>query len=112
MISEEKMYKLKITQIAKNDIKDCYDYIYEILKNDISANSLLDKIEIAFKSLQIDPEHFPKTNDDFLDLIGIRYIKINNYLCFYTIDNEKNEINIIRFMYGKRNWKEILKDLP
>ena len=94
------------------DIGDCYDSIYDVLKNEISANMMLDKIESSFKALEIDPEHFPKTNDDFLDLLNIRYIQINNYLCFYNINNDSHEINIIRFMYGKRDWKEILKNLP
>ena len=109
---EEKMHRIKVTQKAKNDIRDCYDYIYDVLKNEISANSMLDKIENAFRALELDPLHFPKTNDDFLDLLDIRYIQINNYLCFYNINNELSEINIIRFMYGKRDWKEILKNLP
>jgi plasmid stabilization system protein ParE len=106
------VFKIIISIKAKKDIKDCYDYIYDVLKNEIAADLLLDKIEKSFRLIEIDPEHFPETNDDFLDLLDIRYIQVGNYLCFYNICNEKNEINIIRFMYGKRDWKEILKNLP
>ena len=40
---------------------------------------------------------------------GIRFVIINNYLAFYTIDEEKQTVIIVRFLYQKSNWTAILR---
>ena len=40
---------------------------------------------------------------------GIRFVIINNYLAFYTIDEEKQTVIIVRFLYQKSNWTSILR---
>jgi hypothetical protein len=30
-------------------------------------------------------------------------------MMFYTIDEDKNTVSVIRFLYGHRNWKRILE---
>jgi hypothetical protein len=52
--------------------------------------------------------------DKYLASLGIRSIKVNNYLIFYEIDeSEDNEnVNVYRFVYGKRDWAKILKERP
>ena len=34
---------------------------------------------------------------------------VKNYLAFYVIDDEKQIIHMIRFLYGKRDWLPILR---
>jgi toxin ParE1/3/4 len=34
---------------------------------------------------------------------------VNNYLAFYTIDEEKKTVIIVRFLYQKSNWTSILR---
>ncbi len=34
---------------------------------------------------------------------------VDNYLIFYTIDETKRQIQILRFLYAKSNWLAILK---
>ena len=40
---------------------------------------------------------------------GIRFVIINNYLAFYTIDERKQIVTIVRFLYQKSNWNSILR---
>jgi len=42
---------------------------------------------------------------------GIRFVIINNYLAFYTIDEEKQTVIIVRFLYQKSNWTSILRQI-
>ncbi|MCI6163898.1 MAG: type II toxin-antitoxin system RelE/ParE family toxin [Lachnospira sp.] len=34
---------------------------------------------------------------------------INNYLIFYTVDEGKQTVIIVRFLYQKSNWTSILR---
>ncbi|MFR5502265.1 MAG: type II toxin-antitoxin system RelE/ParE family toxin, partial [Lachnospira pectinoschiza] len=40
-----------------------------------------------------------------------RFVIINNYLAFYTIDEEKQTVIIVRFLYQKSNWTSILRQI-
>ena len=50
--------------------------------------------------------------DEFLASLGIRSIKVKNYLIFYNIEEDENNkyVNAISFMYNKRDWINILKE--
>ena len=41
---------------------------------------------------------------------GIRFLRIKNYIAFYLIDDAREMIYVIRFLYGKSNWASILKN--
>ena len=50
-----------------------------------------------------------------LSSFEIRSIKVNNYLLFFSIEEDEKEIkdiNIITFMYSKRDWIKILSEKP
>ncbi|MDR3338399.1 MAG: type II toxin-antitoxin system RelE/ParE family toxin [Treponema sp.] len=34
---------------------------------------------------------------------------VKNYMLFYTINEEEKIVTVIRFLYGHRDWKNILK---
>jgi plasmid stabilization system protein ParE len=103
-------YSLNITDIAEEDILSTVRYIANVLKNSIAANTLLDEIEKHEKILEDTPGIYPFVHDEYLAGRGLKYVKIKNYLLFYIID-EKNEIvNVIRFLYGRRDWKNILRN--
>jgi mRNA-degrading endonuclease RelE of RelBE toxin-antitoxin system len=37
-------------------------------------------------------------------------IKIKNYVLYFNVDEKKNTINALRFLYNKRDWLNILKE--
>ena len=49
--------------------------------------------------------------DKYLASLGYRLINVKNYMIFYIIDEDEKYIKIIRFLYNKRNWMSLLKDL-
>ena len=69
----------------------------------------------AMKILSYQNEHFSeyrtKSVQEFRFELskGIRFVIINNYLAFYTIDKEKQTVIIVRFLYQKSNWTSILR---
>jgi len=102
-------YSLNITDLAEEDILATVRYISGALKNPIAANNLLDEIELHEKILEDTPNIYPFVNDEYLSEKGLKYIRIKNFLMFYIIDEGTRIVNVIRFLYARRNWKDILK---
>lgn len=102
-------YIIHITATAGRDIIRAADYIEFILKNPTTAEHLLDVTTQQINSLADLPEKFRLVDDPVLASWGIRFIVVNNYLAFYTIDKEKQIVIIVRFLYHKSNWNSILR---
>ena len=103
------MYSVNITDIAEEEILSTVKYISGELKAPKAANNLLDEIEKHEKILEKTPNIYPKVPDDYLAVKGIRFVIIRNYLMFFTIDENEKKVNVIRFLYGRRDWKNLLK---
>jgi len=101
-------YSINITDLAEEDILATVKYISNSLKNPIAANNLLDEIERHENILGETPSIYPYVNDEYLSEKGLKYVVIKNYLMFFTIDENNKIVNVIRFLYGRRDWKNIL----
>ena len=102
-------YSIHITATAERDIMRAADYIEFTLKNPTAADHLLDAVTEQINSLTHMPEKLSLVDDTVLASWGIRFIIVNNYLAFYTIDKEKQQVIVVRFLYQKSNWNAILR---
>lgn len=102
-------YQVHITFTAEHDIMCAADYIKFTLKNSDAAVNLLDAVTEQIGSLADLPQKFRLVDDPVLAGWGIRFVIINNYLAFYTINEEKQTVIIVRFLYQKSNWTSILR---
>ena len=102
-------YQIHITPTAEHDIVRAADYIEFTLKNPEAADNLLDVVTEQIEALADFPQKFRLVDDPVLTSWGIRFVIINNYLAFYMIDEEKQTIIIVRFLYQKSNWTSILR---
>lgn len=94
-------WNIHITQEAEQDLNAAADYIEYVLKNHIAADNLIDEAEDKIQKLTTDAEIHQIVSDEILKSWSIRFIRIKNYLVFYTIDKEMNTVYIIRFLYEK-----------
>ena len=101
-------YEVEITKAAEQDIEEIFTYISEKLYNSTSAMRMVELLDKNIKALADSPEGYPLVKDDYLRSIGIRFIPIKNYIVFYTFDKTQSKVCVVRVLYGKRNWKEIL----
>ena len=104
------MYFVNITDIAEEEILSTLKYISDELKAPKAANDLLDEIERHEEILGKTPNIYPKVPDEYLAIKGMKFIVIKNYLMFFTVDKDAKIVNVIRFLYGRRDWKNILKN--
>jgi plasmid stabilization system protein ParE len=103
------MYFVDITDVAENDILSTADYIANVLKAPIAANNLLDELEKIEHTLAETPYVYPKVPDDYLAEKGLRFVMVKNFILFYTVNDEEQKVYGIRFLYGRRDWKNILR---
>ena len=103
------MYSLAITDIAEEDILETVSYITNVLKAPAAANNLLDEIERHEEILENTPNIYPFVPDEYLAQRGLKFTRIKNYLLFYTINEDEKIVTVIRFLYARRDWKNILK---
>ena len=102
-------YQVHITSTAEHDIMRAADYIEFTLKNPTATDNLLDVATEQIGSLADLPQKFRLVDDPLLASLGIRFVIINNYLIFYTVDEGKQTVIIVRFLYQKSNWTSILR---
>ena len=102
-------YEIVVTDIAREELEEIYDYIYNNLSNENAANKLMDKIEQAIFTLEENPYkcveiHIRQSNDVYRKLI------VDNYIVLYDVDEEYKQVVIYRAIYGKRNYLKIIEE--
>jgi len=110
------MYTLVFSKVFEDDIDLCYNYIKDNLEAPMAAENLMTELYEKLNHIKEKPYSRPLVHDEFLSSLGVRSIKVKNYLIFYFIeedvkDNDKNYVNLISFMYNKRDWINILKEI-
>jgi len=98
-------YKIAIYPSAQNDLLEVKDYFENKLKT--TPNKLFQKFYDSLDLLETNPLIHPLIIDTYLERLGYRMYPIDNFLVFYVIEND--EIQIHRFLYGKRDYLLILK---
>ena len=101
-------YSINITRSAEQDLNEADDYIEYVLKNPTAADDLLENVFKKISQLESNPFIHSIADDPVLKAWQIRFVAIKNYLAFYTIDEQEGIVYIVRFLYGKRNWIQIL----
>ncbi|MCL2068045.1 MAG: type II toxin-antitoxin system RelE/ParE family toxin [Treponema sp.] len=104
------MYSVNITEIAEEDILSTIKYISDELKAPKAANDLLNEIEKHEEILGRTPNIYSKVPDEYLATKGLKFVIIKNYLMFFTVEEDEKLVNVIRFLYGRRDWKNILTE--
>lgn len=100
------MANIKFTPKALNDLVEIKAYIAEELGSEISATNTVGKITKKIRMLA----DFPEIGEPLQSVINIdtayRFVVCGNYIAFYRYEND--EVKIIRVLYGRRNYLQIL----
>lgn len=97
-------YQIRLLKIAEEDFTEIISYI--AAENSLVASKLADKIEKKLELLSENPKLGRIPRDEEIRNLGYRYIIIQNYIIFYTID--KRTILIHRILHSARNYKSML----
>ena len=98
-----------MTETVRENLQEIKGYIWRELCNPIAAEETVNGIITKIISLNIFPQRQPQLDDKLNKSKGLRMLPYKNYLIFYYCDMEKNVVYIIRVLYGKCNWKCMMK---
>ena len=101
-----KKYNIEYSKDSKQDLIGIKQYIKYNLQEPETAQKLISKIRKEINNLKNNPEIYAIIVDDIIKKLEIRKLIVDNYIIFYKIQN--NNIQIVRIMYGRRNWMNLL----
>ena len=101
-------YNIEITEPAENDLYEIGSYIVEELLEPDIAKKVINKIGDAILSLEDMPLRNGVVADEKLALQAIRKIFVDNYIVFYIVTEENKTVTIVRILFGRRDWINLL----
>ena len=105
---ERQRYRLNISPVFLEDVERIYNYISVELVAIIAADNLLKLIKQVLENLEYYPYMGNEIQRKVFGNMRYRKINVNNYLIFYFINENKNEINIMRMIYGARHYEGLI----
>lgn len=101
-------YRVTITEKAINDIIEISNYITNIFLDNEATDRLVHKMKVAIQSLTNMPKWNALLKDEELKIKGIRMSIVENYIIFYICSDRDMEVSIIRVLYSKRDWQNLI----
>jgi len=102
--------KIVYTNTARRDLREIYEYVaYTILVPD-TAKVLSEEIMGEVRSLESLPERNPLYRDEPWHSQGVRFLRVKNYLVFYTVNPDADTVSVARIMYGGRDISRQLEE--
>lgn len=104
------MAEIRFSPEAITDLQQMKAYITEELCNEQAAIGMVAKITKRIRQLS----DFPESGAPLSSIVDFetdyRFLACGNYTAFYRIENQT--VNIIRVLYGRRNFMQILFGEP
>lgn len=104
----EKIYSLKFTPKASEDLEHIFIYISRNLFVEIAADNLLERIESSIMRLKNFPYSGSFVMDEPLKNRGYRKLIVDNYVAFYLVNEPEKQVVIMRILYGAQNYQKLL----
>jgi len=104
------VYTPIVSKLYDNDILSSAEYIADVLQNPAAANRLVDEAKKNFIEVLENPRCRPLVYDEFLARLDYRFAIVKNFLLFYIIGNDNVHVKIVRFLHGRQDWMNILKE--
>lgn len=102
------MYNVQITEPAEKDLYEIGMYISKELLEHETAKKVISKIAAGINSLENMPLRNAIVTDERLAYNGIRKIIVDNYIIFYVVNEEGKTVTIVRILYSRRDWLNLL----
>ncbi|MEQ8154228.1 MAG: type II toxin-antitoxin system RelE/ParE family toxin [Clostridiaceae bacterium] len=101
-------YDIQITEPAEKDLYETGAYISKKLLEPETAKKVISRIAQEITSLEDMPLRNALVDDERLAYKGIRKTVVDNYIIFYIVTEESKTVTIIRILYGRRDWMNLL----
>ena len=99
----EKLYTVKTTSQAEEQIQEIIHYIAHELKAPDAALHLLDTLEASFISLTQFPQRVALVEEEPWRNNGIHRLPVKNFLVYFWIDEDNMNVQVTAVIYDKRD---------
>lgn len=97
-----------VSPAAHKDLDDIRNYISVKLCNPTAAERVITNIISAVKTLREQPFIGAQLNSKIEFDTPLRYLVNGNYLVFYSVDVDNDKVEIVRIIYGRRDYAKII----
>ena len=97
-----------LTAEAENDIEEIFRYIAFTLIEPAVAWNQTERIRRGIGKLSFMPERCHIIDEEPWKTRGVRRLNIDNYAAFYVLDKDSYCVNVVRVLYGGRDFSDIL----
>lgn len=101
-------YSIDISKLAERDIWDTVSYIQEVLFQPESAKRIYRSIKEQISSLSTMPNRYAVIAEEPYTSMGVRKVCAENYLIFYIVNEKTKTVSIIRVLYNRREWHNLI----
>jgi toxin ParE1/3/4 len=101
------MYTIKYNEESLQELQEIFDYI--AIDSRKRAIDYMEKMSKCIEQLSVFPNIGSKGKYHEFQEYGIRMLPFENYLIFYIIKEQKQEIGIIHVLHGSREYIELFK---
>ena len=104
-------YKIKITKQAYAQMEVIGRYIAFELLSPETADKLLSLLKEEISSLSFMPERFTFTEEEPWRSKGVRKMSVKNYIIYYIICKEANEVRITAVLHARQDQQKELSNM-
>ena len=97
-----------MTHVASDDLRGITAYITNELREPTVAKRIIAEIKEVVMSLKTMPNRYSMIDEESSAIKGIRKTIVDNYIIFFIVSEENNTVTIIRILYGRRDWVNLL----
>ena len=102
-------YNYVLTESAEADVDEAFDYIANELVNPDAASAFADELEEKLEEICKTPKAGRPVHNPYLKRDDVRRVLVKNYIAYYLIDEEKENIVVLRVIYNRRDPDKVLK---
>ena len=92
-------FKVIITPVAQDDIRNSVMYIAHELANPQAAIALQNEFRKEITSLETMPSRYKVVDEQPWGALGVRKVKVKNHYVYYVTDDENKTVSVIAVIY-------------
>ena len=106
-----KQYEVKITRHAEQSMREIGTYIATDLMSPETAVKMLGTFQTEIMKLSALPQRVHLTPEEPWHSLGIRRMRIKNYYAYFWVDEVKEKVQIMDFIYVGRDQQRQLEKM-
>ena len=102
-------YRVKLSIKAYRDLRNASNYIAIQYSAPIAAAKKVKRLKDTIVSkLSFMPQKYRLVNDTYLASLKYRMMNVENYIAFFSVDENKMVVWVERIVHSKRDWQRLL----